>query len=64
MLVQVRGMKKLEQAIHPGSYQHLWSAGQSVEMVEDISSTKEIVERLMSELEDALKTVRGVNNEG
>ncbi|GAA0539865.1 NAD(P)H-dependent flavin oxidoreductase [Chitinophaga japonensis] len=55
MLVQLRGMKKLEQAIRPGSYQHLWSAGQSVEMVEDITSVQEIVDRLVSELAAALK---------
>lgn len=54
MLVQVRGMKKLEKAIKPGSYQHLWSAGQSVEMVNDIISTREIVDRLMQELHTAL----------
>lgn len=54
MLVQVKGMKKLEQAIKPGSYQHLWSAGQSVEMVDDIISTREIVDRLMQELHSSL----------
>ena len=57
MLVQLRGMKKLEQAVRPGSYQHLWSAGQSVEMVEDIISTREIVDRLMQELHGSLDEV-------
>lgn len=57
MLVQLKGMKKLEQAIKPGSYQHLWSAGQSVEMVEDIISTREIVDRLMQELHASLNEV-------
>jgi nitronate monooxygenase len=57
MLVQLKGMKKLEQAIKPGSYQHLWSAGQSVEMVNDIISTREIVDRLMQELHTSLDEI-------
>jgi nitronate monooxygenase len=61
MLVQVRGMKKLERAIHPGSYQHLWSAGQSVEMVEDIIGTREIVDRLMAEYHEALRELKEIN---
>ncbi|KAA2241633.1 nitronate monooxygenase [Chitinophaga agrisoli] len=60
MLVQVRGMKKLEQAVRPGSYQHVWSAGQSVEMVEDITSTREIVERLMQELHATMQEARSL----
>jgi len=60
MLVQLRGMKKLEQAVRPGSYQHLWSAGQSVEMVEDIISTREIVARLMQELHASLDEVNAL----
>jgi nitronate monooxygenase len=54
MLVQLRGMKKLEQAVKPGNYQQLWSAGQSVEMVEEISSIHAIVTKLMLELEETL----------
>ena len=55
MLVQLRGMKKLEAAVKPGNYQQLWSAGQSVEMVEDISSIHDIVNRLIQELEETLE---------
>lgn len=55
MLVQLRGMKKLEAAVKPGNYQQLWSAGQSVEMVEDISSIHDIVNRLVQELEETLE---------
>lgn len=55
MLVQLRGMKKLEAAVKPGNYQQLWSAGQSVEMVEDISSIHHIVNRLILELEETLE---------
>ncbi|QHS62518.1 NAD(P)H-dependent flavin oxidoreductase [Chitinophaga agri] len=55
MLVQVRGMKKLEQAVKPGNYQQLWTAGQSVEMVDDIRPIPDIVSRLMLELEESLE---------
>lgn len=55
MLVQLRGMKKLEQAVRPGTYQQLWSAGQSVEMVEDIVPTQAIVQKLVQELNETLQ---------
>lgn len=55
MLVQLRGMKKLEAAVKPGNYQQLWSAGQSVEMVEDISPVHDIVNKLIQELEETLE---------
>ncbi|SDG74217.1 NAD(P)H-dependent flavin oxidoreductase [Chitinophaga filiformis] len=55
MLVQLRGMKKLEAAVKPGNYQQLWSAGQSVEMVEDISPIHDIVNKLVQELEETLE---------
>jgi nitronate monooxygenase len=55
MLVQLRGMKKLEQAVRPGTYQQLWSAGQSVEMVEDIVPTQVIVQKLVQELNETLQ---------
>ena len=55
MLVQIRGMKKLEKAVHPGSYDQLWTAGQSVEMVHEIESIAHIVQHLVSELEASKK---------
>ncbi len=51
MLIQIRGMKKLENAIKPGSYKTLWIAGQSVGMIKNILSIKQIVENLKSEFE-------------
>ncbi|CAL1520221.1 nitronate monooxygenase [Chitinophaga sp. MM2321] len=57
MLVQLRGMKKLENAIKPGSYKQLWEAGQSVEMVHEISSIDDIIHRLVAELQAEIKTV-------
>lgn len=55
MLVQLRGMKKLEAAVKPGNYNQLWSAGQSVEMVDEISSIHDIVNKLVQELEETLE---------
>ena len=49
MLVQVRGMQKLEQAVKPGNYNNLWCAGQSVELIDDIRSCHEIITTLLSE---------------
>ncbi|RFM36166.1 NAD(P)H-dependent flavin oxidoreductase [Chitinophaga silvisoli] len=61
MLVQLRGMKKLEQAVKPGNYQQLWSAGQSVELVKEISPIEEIIHKLITETQltlDAGKAIR------
>jgi nitronate monooxygenase len=55
MLVQIRGMKKLEQAVKPGNYHNLWSAGQSVELIHDILPCEEIIKRLRHELVVAKK---------
>lgn len=55
MLVQLKGMKRLEQAVKPGSYQQLWSAGQSVEMVEEVMPVGEIVTQLISELKQTAR---------
>lgn len=54
MFVQLKGMKKLERAIKPNNYNQLWSAGQSVEMVDDILPVSRIVERLMREYHESV----------
>jgi nitronate monooxygenase len=51
MLVQLRGMKMLERAVKPGNHDNLWCAGQSVEMIHDIKSCEEIIQRLVKEME-------------
>lgn len=50
MLVQVRGFKKLEDAVKPGNYNNLWCAGQSVELIDDMLSCGEIIKRLVTEM--------------
>ncbi len=49
MLVNVRGLKKLEDALKPGNYNNLWCAGQSVEMIDDILSCEKIISNLKEE---------------
>ncbi len=55
MWVQLSGMKKLEKSIKPGNYQSLWCAGQSVELIDDILSCKDIIERMKKETQQAYK---------
>lgn len=54
MLVQFKGMKNLEQSVHPASYKTLWVVGKSVDMVHDIVPVKTIVERLEKETKESL----------
>lgn len=55
MLVQLRGMKKFETALIPGTYKTLWCAGQSVELIDDVKSTELIVKQLTDEMEKSKK---------
>ena len=55
MMVQLKGMKKLQKAVRPNHYNQLWSAGQSVEMVDDITGVDEIVQRLIQEYRQSLQ---------
>ncbi|MCK6650499.1 MAG: nitronate monooxygenase family protein [Bacteroidia bacterium] len=60
MWVQLSGMKKLEQSVKPGNYQTLWCAGQSVELISDIKSVKEIIDRLKSETNKAYENLKSI----
>jgi nitronate monooxygenase len=53
MWVQMSGMKKLEAAIHPGTYKTLWIAGQSVELIDDVLPCAVIIERMKKETANA-----------
>ena len=55
LLVQVRGMKKLEKSVLPNNYLSLWTAGKSSELVHDIISCEEIVDRIKKEYKKSLK---------
>lgn len=55
MLVQVRGINKLMKSVKPGSYETLWCAGKSVELIDDIKSIKEIVHQFDLETKAAFE---------
>lgn len=58
MLVQVRGMKKLEQAVRPGNYDNLWCAGQSVELIENIKTCAQLIDDLILESNHAYEELK------
>lgn len=60
MLTQIRGMKKLEEALHPGTYHTLWSAGQSVELIDNIKPIKQIVADLEAEFDFSLAEMKKI----
>jgi nitronate monooxygenase len=57
MLVQMRGMKKLQDSLLPNNYSRLWSAGKSSALVDEILSCEEIVRHFKNEFEAALKKI-------
>lgn len=58
MLVQVRGMKRLEQSVLPNNYRKLWCAGKSVELIADTLSCRQIIEGMRGEYEQALSRLK------
>lgn len=58
MLVQIRGMKKLEKSVLPNNYLSLWTAGKSSELVHDIISCEEIVSRIKKDYEASLNDLK------
>lgn len=57
MVVQIRGMKKLESSVHPGGYNNLWSAGQSVQQITSILPIATIIQTMMKEFDEARAAV-------
>ena len=53
-LIHLLGTKALEEAATGPSWKTVWSAGQSVGLIDDILSCREIVEKLVREYEDCL----------
>jgi len=58
MLVQLRGFRLLEQSVVTNNYKTLWCAGQSVELVKDIRSAREIIAQLKTETSEAYSRLR------
>ncbi len=61
MLVQIRGMKKLEKSVLPNNYQTLWTAGKSSELIHDILPCATIVENIKKEYVESLKSLTNSN---
>ena len=58
MLRAYLGAKTLERAIHMPTWKEVWSAGQSVGLIEDILPAKTILENLMNEYNQAFNNVK------
>ena len=58
MLVQIRGMQKLEKSILPNNYQRLWIAGKSVELINSILSCGEIISEIKTEYKQKLEKLK------
>ncbi len=55
MITYYKGMKLLEKAAFSGSYKTIWCAGPSIEFINKRESVKEVVDRLISGYQRALK---------
>ena len=58
MLVQYKGMKKLQDSILPNNYKKLWCAGKSVELIFDILSCEEIISQIKKEYKEKLSMLK------
>ncbi|NOZ36190.1 MAG: nitronate monooxygenase, partial [Chlorobi bacterium] len=54
MLVQMKGMKKLEKSVKPGNYKNLWIAGKSVQFINEILSIENLILKMKNELESSI----------
>lgn len=61
-LIHYLGMKSLEDAATKPSWKTVWSAGQSVGLVHEILSCREIVEKLVREYQESVVHLPGVKN--
>lgn len=56
-LIHLAGMKALERAAHKPTWKTVWSAGQTVGLVESIESCRDIVETLVKEYMEVVKNM-------
>ncbi|MFS4460062.1 NAD(P)H-dependent flavin oxidoreductase [Bdellovibrio sp. HCB2-146] len=56
-LIHLMGMKSLEKAAINPTWKTVWSAGQSVGLVDDILSVREIYQKLINEFEESSKAL-------
>ncbi|WP_127716506.1 nitronate monooxygenase family protein [Halobacteriovorax sp. HLS] len=55
MLTYYKGMKLVEKAAFSATYKSVWCAGPSIEFTDKIETTKDIIDRLISEYEISVK---------
>lgn len=56
-LIHLMGMKSLEEAASKPTWKTVWTAGQSVGLVDDILSVREIYAKLINEYDDSVKNL-------
>ncbi len=56
------GTKAIERAAFSATYKTVWCAGPSIEFTEEISTTKQVVEKIMVEFEEAYKKILSLRN--
>lgn len=57
-LIHLMGMKSLEAAANKPTWKTVWSAGQSVGLVDEILETEKIFQKLLTEYQEALERLR------
>lgn len=62
-LIHLMGMKSLEEAATKPTWKTVWTAGQSVGLVEEILTVHEIYEKLIKEYEQSVKHLSGLGLE-
>jgi nitronate monooxygenase len=54
-LIHYLGMKTMEEAASKPTWKTVWSAGQSVGLIEDVLTVKEIYEKLLTEYDESVQ---------
>ncbi|MBA3664887.1 MAG: nitronate monooxygenase [Bacteroidetes bacterium] len=62
MLVQARGMKKLEESVLPNNYNRLWCAGKSAELIDKVLPCAQIIENIKSEYKTSVGELKLLEN--
>jgi nitronate monooxygenase len=63
-LIHLMGMKSLEEAAVKPTWKTVWTAGQSVGLVEEILTVREIYQKLISEYDESVKSLSHLGVEG
>jgi nitronate monooxygenase len=60
MLVQFRGMKKLEESVLPANYKTLWCAGKSAELIDETIPCAQIIQTIIKETHSEFQKLQNV----